>query len=86
VNAHTAEARDDTQLASDRREGRCLVSYAAPGGWVTISKAILTDVLGAGRDAAIVLPPAAARSLQLMCPSLVILPSEASGHTETIPT
>jgi hypothetical protein len=46
---------------------------------VALSKAILTQVLGEGRDVKIVgLPPAAARALQLMCPDLVVLPEDAS--------
>jgi hypothetical protein len=75
VAAHKAESCDEADLQSDRREGRCVLSYQTSGGWVTITKAILTEVLGAGRDAKIVgLPPAAARVLTLMCPNLVRLP------------
>jgi hypothetical protein len=67
-----AESYDEPRLLSDRREGRCLVSYKTPGGWVAVSKTILTEVLGAGRDAKIVgLPPEAAGALTLMCPNLV---------------
>jgi hypothetical protein len=66
------ESYDETQLLSDRREGRCLLSYQTPGGWVAIPKNILTEVLGAGRDVKIVgLPPVAAGVLKLMCPDLV---------------
>ena len=76
VAAHKAEAYDETQLLSDRREGKCVLSYQTPGGWVAITKAILTEVLGAGRDVKIVgLPPAAVGVLKLMCPNLVILPA-----------
>jgi hypothetical protein len=65
-------------LRSDRREGRCLLSYNTSGGWVAITKDILTAVLGAGRDAKIVgLPPASVGVLTLMCPSLVVLPEIA---------
>jgi hypothetical protein len=68
----TAESYDEARLLSDRREGRCLVSYRTPGGWVAISKTILTEVLGAGRDANIDgLSSPAARVLTLMCPTLV---------------
>jgi len=75
VAAHTAEYHDEPRLLSDRREGRCIVSYKTPGGWVAITKAILTEVLGAGRDVKIVgLPPVAAGTLTLMCPNLVVLP------------
>ena len=66
---------DEPQLLSDRREGRCVLSYKTSGGWVAITKAILTDVLEAGRDVKIVgLPPVAVGVLKLMCPTLVVLP------------
>ena len=66
---------DEPHLLSDRREGRCVLSYKTPGGWVAITKAILTEVLGAGRDVKIAgLPPVAVEVLKLMCPNLVILP------------
>ena len=75
ADAHKADSYEETQLLSDRREGRCLVSYKASGKWVALSKAILTEVLGAGRDAKIVgLTPAAAGVLKLMCPNLVVFP------------
>jgi hypothetical protein len=74
VAAHRAEYCDEAQLLSDRREGKCVVSYKTPGGWVAISKAILTEVLGSGRDAKIVgLPPVAASVLKLMCPNLPLI-------------
>jgi hypothetical protein len=73
VAAHKAEAHDEPHLLSDRREGKCVVSYKTPGGWVAISKTILTEVLGAGRDVKIAgLPPLAAKVLTLMCPTLVV--------------
>ena len=73
VAAHKADSYDELHLLSDRREGRCLLSYKTPGGWVAITKAILTEVLGEGRDVKIVgLPPSAAAVLKLMCPNLVI--------------
>jgi hypothetical protein len=69
---HKADAYDEPYLLSDRREGKCVLSYKTPGGWVAITKDVLTDVLGAGRDAKIVgLPPVAAEVLTLMCPHLV---------------
>jgi hypothetical protein len=75
VAAHKADFHDETHLLSDRREGKCVLSYKTPGGWVAITKAILTEVLEAGRDVKIVgLPPAAVGVLTLMCPNLVILP------------
>ncbi len=73
VAAGTAEACDDTQLSSDRREARCVVSYRTPGGWVAISKTMLTEVLGSGRSVKVVgLPPAAAGALALLCRDLVV--------------
>jgi len=74
VAAHKADSYDEPRLLSDRREGKCVLSYETPGGWVAITKAILTEVLGAGRDVKIVgLPPVAVGVLQLMCPNLVVL-------------
>jgi hypothetical protein len=73
VAAHTAVAYDETQLLRDRREGKCVVSYQTPGGWMAITKDILTDVSGAGRDVTIVgLPHLAVEALTLMCPGLVL--------------
>jgi hypothetical protein len=78
VAAHKADSHDELHLLSDRREGRCLLSYKTPGGWVAITKAILTEVLGAGRDVKIIgLPPVAVGVLKLMCPNLVVLPENA---------
>ena len=74
VAAHKAGACDETRLSSDRREGKCVVSYKTPGGSVAVTKSILTEVLGAGRDVKIVgMPAMAAGVLKLMCRSLVIL-------------
>ena len=71
VAAHRAEPYDEAQLLNDRREARCVLSYKTPGGWVAITKAMLTEVLGAGRDVKIVgLPFAATEALTLMCPNL----------------
>jgi len=79
VAAHKADAYDETHLLSDRREGKHVLSYQTPGGWVAITKAILTEVLGEGRDVKIVgLPPVAAGVLKLMCPNLVVLPEQNS--------
>jgi hypothetical protein len=73
VAAHKADFYDEPHLLSDRREGKCVLSYKTPGGWVAITKAILTEVLGAGRDVKIVgLPPVAVGVLKLMCANLVI--------------
>lgn len=77
VAAHKADACDERRLLSDRREGKHLLSYETPGGWVAVTKAVLTDVLGAGRDAKIVgLPTVAVDVLKLMCPRLVIPPDQ----------
>jgi hypothetical protein len=61
------------QLLAGLREGHFLVSYETPGGWIALKKDLLTEVLGAGRDARIVgLPRDAAQVLRLMCSDLVI--------------
>ena len=73
VAAHKAEPYDRAQLLAGRREGHFLVSYETPGGWIALKKDLLTEVLGAGRDARIVgLPLDAAQVLRLMCTDLVI--------------
>ena len=69
VAAHKAEYHDEARILSDRREGRCVLSYRTSGGWVAVSKAVLTEVLGTGRDVTIGgLPPTAAEALKLMYP------------------
>jgi hypothetical protein len=66
--AGRATACDQSRLLRDRNEGEFIVSYPTPGGWMAITKDILTDVLGAGRDARISgLPRDAAAVLGLMC-------------------
>ena len=78
VSAHRADFYDETRLASDRREGKFVVTYKTPGGWVAITKDILTEVAGAGNDVKIAgLPSTAAEALKLMCPNLVVLPENA---------
>jgi hypothetical protein len=73
VAARKAEPYHETHLLAERQEGKCVLSYKTAGGWVAISKDVLTDVLATGRDATIVgLPPEAAAVLTLMCPNLVI--------------
>ena len=73
--AHRAAPLDQTQLSHSRMEGEFIVSYKTPGGWVAISKDILTEVLGAGHDVKIAgLPPVAAGVLRVMCPNLVVPP------------
>ena len=84
-NELQADSNTSTIPLSDRREGKCLVSYQTPGGWVGITKDILTEALGAGRDVKIVgLPREAVGVLTLMCPNLVILP-ERTRPTEVEP-
>ena len=64
---------DQPHLLHDRLEGEFVLSYKTPGGWVAITKDILTEVLGAGRDVKIVgLPGVAVGVLKLMCPNLVV--------------
>jgi hypothetical protein len=57
----------DDQFLSDRREGRFVVSYETdPGGWLAVTKTVLTEVLGEGRDVTIGgLPPVAVGALRL---------------------
>jgi hypothetical protein len=84
VAAQKAESYDETRLLSDRREGKCVLSYQTSGGWVAISKTILTEVLGAGRDVKMVgLPPEAVGVLKLMCPNLVVLPEDVPRSVST---
>jgi hypothetical protein len=72
VAAHQAESYDEAQLLQERQEGEFILSYKTPGGWVAITKDILTEVLGAGRDVKIAgLPRDAAAALKLMCPNLL---------------
>jgi hypothetical protein len=86
VAARRAERQDQAQIAGDRREGRCLVSYRTAGGWVAITKAVLSDVLEAGRDAKLTgLPPAAVEALKLMYPELVVLPTDAPAMSPPAP-
>lgn len=72
IAAHQAHAYDQPQLLRDRQEGMFLVSFQTPGGWVAVSKDLLTEVLGVGRMARITwLPEEAAAKLRLMCLGLV---------------
>ena len=71
IAAHKARAYDERQLLHDRQEGMFMVSYQTSGGWVAISKDILTECLGGGHDLTITgLPASAAGVLRLMCPGL----------------
>jgi hypothetical protein len=79
VAAGSAQACDEARLLHRRREGEFLVSYRTPGGWVAITKDLLTAVLGAGHDARVCAPPAAAPVLALMCPGLVATACAGGG-------
>jgi hypothetical protein len=71
VAAQRARSCDETQLLHDRHEGEFLVSFPAAHGWTAITKDVLTEVLGAGRDVRLNgLPDAAAATLRLMCTGL----------------
>jgi hypothetical protein len=70
VAAHKAVACDQTDLLHSRLEGEFLLSYQTPGGWLAITKDILTEVLGAGHDVKVAgLPREAGEVLRLMCPN-----------------
>jgi hypothetical protein len=72
VASRMATPREEARLLAERNEGEFLVSFRTPRGWTAITKDVLTDVLGNGRDAAIRdLPTAAAQVLKLMYPQLV---------------
>jgi len=72
VAEQKAQAYDETELLGDRQEGHFLVSYETAGGWLAVSKDVLTEVLGAGHDAKIAgLPNAAVELLRLMGRDLV---------------
>jgi hypothetical protein len=73
VAAHKAEAKDEEDLLHCRMEGEFLVSYKTAGGWLAITKDMLTDALGAGRNTKLALPHAASEVLRLMCPNLVVI-------------
>jgi hypothetical protein len=82
--AHKAEPYDLAQLLAGRREGHFLVSYETPGGWIALKKDLLTEVLGAGRDARITgLPLEAAQVLRLMCNDLIV--TENLGGQASVP-
>ena len=63
---------EQAQLLRERQEGIFLVSHETPGGWTAITKDLLTEVLGTGRDIRIAgLPTEAVEVLQRMCGDLV---------------
>lgn len=72
LEAGKATQQNEGDLLHCRMEGEFLASFETEGGWVGISKDLLTDVLGNGVDAALEdLPPASAALLAKMCPALV---------------
>jgi hypothetical protein len=72
VDSSKAQPCEQARLLGDRQEGMHLVSYQTPGGWVAISKNVLTEELGSGHDVNIdSLPDAAAQTLRVMYPALV---------------
>ena len=78
VAANKAELCEQAQLLKDRVEGHFVVSYETPGGWVAITKDLLTEVLAAGVDARLVgLPAAVAKKLTLTCRGLVARHAES---------
>lgn len=67
VAAGIATAKDEADLLHCRNEGEYLVSFANGSGWTAVTKDLLSDVIGTGRDATIVsLPAAPAAILRLM--------------------
>jgi hypothetical protein len=77
VDSHQAVRRNDASLLSEQREGKCLVSYKTAGGRTTITKDVLTEVLGAGDDATVAgLPSSAVDALKLLYPELIALPED----------
>ena len=76
--ARYIRSSDDQELSRDWSEGKFVVRYETPDGRLGLTKTLLTEVLGAGRDVKIVgLPPAAVGVLKLMCPRLVVAPEGA---------
>jgi hypothetical protein len=72
--ANKAVACEETQLLHGRTEGEFVVSYKTSAGWVAVTKDVLTEVLGAERDAKVVgLPNEAAHVAKLMCTDLATL-------------
>lgn len=72
VAAGRARFCETARLLHDRAEGEFLVSYQADGGWMAITKDVVTEVLGTGMDAQIGgLPPGAAEAIKCMYPFLI---------------
>ena len=72
VAAKRAESASESQIVTDRREGKYLVSYQTPEGWTGITKAVLTEELSAGLRVALVdVPAGPAAAMRLMYPRLI---------------
>lgn len=72
VAAGKAMLCDETKLLRDRQEGHFVVAWQTPGGWLAVKKDMLSEVLGAGRDASIAgLPTVTLDTLKLMCPAFI---------------
>jgi hypothetical protein len=83
ISAGQAKPCDPDRLLADRREGMYLVSYQTAGGWIAVSKDVLTDVLGAHQDVAIPQVPAqAAMKLKMLYPHLVIATPDSLTEPE----
>jgi hypothetical protein len=73
VSAHKAQAKDQGDLLHCRLEGEFVVSYQTECGWVALTKDLLTEELGEGRDVKLAAaPPGVVEVLALMCPGLVV--------------
>ncbi len=69
-----------------RQEGHFLVSYETSGGWIALKKELLTEVLGAGRDARIAgMPLDAAQVLRLMYTD-VVTPENVADQASVRPS
>jgi hypothetical protein len=74
VAANEAIECDEAALLHSRVEGEFLVSYRTSGGWVAISKDVLTEVLAQGGAAKIEgLPAEPAHRLRAACLGLAVL-------------
>jgi len=73
VAARMAESKELQDILFCRLEGEYVVSYRTEQGCVGITKDMLTEVVGAGKDARLAgLPQEAVDVLRLMCPELVV--------------
>lgn len=74
-----AEPAEEAKLVHGRQEGYFLVSHESADGRVAVTKDLLTEQLGEGRDVRIdSLPAEAAQILRLMCRELAASASDAA--------